>query len=454
MEIKDRVLAYKDEMLARLADLVSYDSVSEYNENDKVNPFGQTCTDVLNRALQYGKQDGFDAVNVDNMCGYIQTGSGDHIIGIMGHLDIVPCGEGWDSDPLKMIEKEGIIYGRGVSDDKGAVVASMYALKILKDMNVPMNKRIRLIMGINEEKGSRCLEHYVQKCGHVQYGFTPDGNFPGIYGEKGMCSATYHGVSDAIIDIHGGTVSNAVCFKVEAKVKKDNIDIDKLDQYFKRSPLSSYNIKESSDSLDILCVGKAAHASLPQLGVNAISYLMLGLKASGLKDNFVDYYCDTFADETNGLKAGAYCHDEYGELTVNTGVINKVNDEIVGTIDCRVPVKCDPNYVANKLKASSKYGVSVDIGSVVKSLFYDPNSPFIQALVSSYQQVTNDYDSKPEVIGGGTYAKEINNTIAFGCAFPGKDNYHIHDVNEKCPVDELLKQVEIYVVAIMKLLEL
>ena len=179
-DVKSLVEGYRDELVSRLGKLVSINSEQGPSLADA--PFGPGPRDVLKAALEMLKEDGVKTVNLDNYIGYGEVGEGDQLIGIVGHLDVVPAHmeDGWKTDPFHMVEKDGILYGRGVSDDKGAVVASMIALKVLKDMNVPLTKRIRLIMGTNEETGSKGLEYYVRKEGSPDYGFTPDGDFPCI----------------------------------------------------------------------------------------------------------------------------------------------------------------------------------------------------------------------------------------------------------------------------------
>ncbi|MBQ2505506.1 MAG: M20/M25/M40 family metallo-hydrolase, partial [Erysipelotrichaceae bacterium] len=163
----------------------------------------------------------------------------------------------WDSDPFTMIEKDGYVFGRGVSDDKGAAVASMYALKYLIDEGYKFKKRVRLILGCNEETGSACIRHYVEKHGHIDYGFTPDGGFPGIYAEKGMYGGSIVGHNTKIIDIRGGEASNVVCKKVSAVLPNGSFDVEKLKAYIYDNGLT-FDLEES-DVISITVYGKAAH---------------------------------------------------------------------------------------------------------------------------------------------------------------------------------------------------
>ncbi|SFG69706.1 succinyl-diaminopimelate desuccinylase [Lachnospiraceae bacterium C7] len=452
-EVKKRVQAYKDEMLTRLDKLVAINSVmGEAKENA---PFGEKPLEALNVALDMLKEDGFETANVDNYAGYAQMGQGDEVIGVIGHLDVVPAkkSDGWDTDPFTMVEKDGTLYGRGVSDDKGAVVASMIAMKVIKDMGIPVNKRVRLIMGTNEENGSKCLEHYVEKEGHVDYGFTPDGDFPAIYGEKGILQGGYVSKKTNIIDIEGGTVANAVPGKVTVKVSAGSYSSEKLDKFFKENKIP-YTVENNGDVDTIEVTGVAAHASTPTLGVNAISYLLVGLKNADFSDAFVDFYCTHFGLETNGAMMGADLKDEYGDLTLNCGVISMKDGVIEGTVDIRFPVTLSTKEVLDHMKDHMEdENGKVSFDTQVEPLFFAPDSALVSSLYEAYVDVTGDKENKPMVIGGGTYAKEINNTIAFGCAFPGYD-YRIHNTNEWVKIDELLLQAEIYVHGIIKLLSI
>ncbi len=453
MDVKTIVAGYRDELVQKLSELVAIDSTEGKPLPDA--PFGPGPRKVLETALDMMDKDGFKTVNLDNYAGYAEMGSGDQVIGIIGHLDIVPAQkeDGWDTDPFTCVEKDGVLYGRGVSDDKGAVAASMIAMKIVRDSGIEMNKRVRLIMGTNEESGSRCLKHYVEKEGHVDFGFTPDGEFPGVHGEKGMIGGVYRSRKTSILDIRGGTARNIVCGKCTAKVEKLTYSNKKLTDWFNNNSIS-FEIEPAEDGDVITVYGKAAHASLPHLGVNAISALMTGLKEAGLQDPFVDFYCSHFGMDYNGKGCHADLKDEYGELTWNNGVIAMKDGVITGSIDIRFPVTMTSKQVIKAMsdRLSDENGEIEILGSH-EPLFFPIDSPLVANLLEAYQEVTGDTEHKPMTMGGGTYAKGIRNTIAFGCAFPGVD-YRIHNTNEFCPVADLLLQTEIYVNAIIKLLEI
>ncbi|MCR4673100.1 MAG: Sapep family Mn(2+)-dependent dipeptidase, partial [Lachnospiraceae bacterium] len=199
----------QEAMLASLQRLVQYNS--ERGEAEEGFPFGRIPAQALAEALEMAGEMGFRTHNLDNYCGWAEMGEGEDIIGLVCHLDIVPAGNGWDTDPFTVTRKGDRVYGRGVSDDKGAAVASLYAMKELMDEGYPMNKRVRLLLGTNEETGSACMQYYAKHGEPLSCGFTPDGYFPGIYGEKGMCAMTVYSKNTRIISMEGGFVTNAVC---------------------------------------------------------------------------------------------------------------------------------------------------------------------------------------------------------------------------------------------------
>lgn len=444
--IKEFIANNQDAILKDLGTLVAHNSV--YSEDEA--PFGAANRAVLNDALAIFSRLGLKTKDLDGYCGYGEIGEGDKVIGILAHLDIVPAGDGWDSDPFKLTRRGDVVYGRGVSDDKGAVIASLYAIKYLMDSGYKFNSRVRLIVGCNEETGSRCIAHYVEKEGAIDMGFTPDANFPGIFAEKGILGGKIIAKSSAIEDIKGGTASNVVCKEVKARIKKV-FAIDELMAYFDRYDLE-YTIDYNDDTYDITLVGLAAHASTPDLGVNAINHLFNGLYESGLDDELVKYMHEKIGLDNHGSLIGCdVLKDEYSDLTMNLGVIGKVDDHIEISVDIRFPVTRSTDEVAKIVKNGLE---DKDIhfleGSRAKPLFFDLDDPMIKALKKAYVTVTGDDKSEMQAIGGGTYAKAMPNCIAFGCEFEGENN-HIHDANESLSLTSLSGQIEIFAQAIKNL---
>lgn len=415
-------------MIELLEKLVSFKTI---NCDDEL-PFGSENKKCLNYMLDLAKKDGFKVKNLDNYCGYIEIGEGKELIGIVAHLDVVPA----KNDEDFIMKRVGnTLYGRGVSDDKGAVCASYYALKELKNMK--LNKRVRLILGCNEETGSNCMKHYNEVEEPLTYGFTPDGDFPVINGEKGMIRGVFNGISTNIINIKGGIVSNAVSDYCMCELKEE-LNSNLLDNYFK-----SNNIKYKYENNKLEVFGKSAHASTPELGVNAINHLLTGLHYANYKDEFVDFFYKYFKCDMHGESLGIDFEDEYSRTTLNIGLISINNGIIEGTIDIRYPVTKTYNELLIKLPENIKFL------NHVEPLFYDKESNLVKTLLNTYNDIMHT-NLEPLVIGGGTYAKEMNNTVAFGCAFPDID-YHIHDEGEFVRIEELELQKELYKEAVIRL---
>ena len=452
MEIKEKISALEGEMLDKLARLVKYNSVLGQAEEGK--PFGEGPAAVLAEGLKIAEELGFRTVNLDNYCGYAEIGEGEEIIGIAGHLDIVPVGDGWETDPFIMTRVGDKVYGRGVTDDKGPVIASLYAMKLLQESGKPLNRRIRVIMGCNEETGSRCMAHYNEVEEPLTMGFTPDGNFPCIYGEKGHMGLRITSKQTKILDMHGGFVSNAVCHQCTTVIPAREVAKEALEKALSETALRSFTVTEEDGKITIFAEGLAAHASMPLLGINAAGGTMEALAAAGFKDDFVDFYNDRIGTACDGSGCGIKFEDAYGELTFNNGIVSMKDGVITCSIDIRVPVTVAKDEL---LKAVEPYLENekgrVEVLGIGEPLFFPKDSPLVHALYDAYTEITGDTDHEPMVIGGGTYAKALPGIIAFGPEMPDVD-YHIHNANEFLIVPEYLQSVEIYLKAIENMLEI
>ncbi len=445
MELKEKVLRVQPDVVKDLTTLVSYYSVFVPGENGT--PFGQANKDCLDKALEIAEGYGFKTKNVDDMCGYIEMGEGEDIVGVLAHLDVVPCSDTWATDPTVLTHIGDKYYGRGSTDDKGAAVCTLHAMRIIRELGIPMNKRVRLILGCNEENGSNGIKHYVESGEEiVSCGFTPDGYFPLIYGEKGICSADFIGKSEKILDIKGGTVSNAVPAKCVFTLAPDCVDKEKVMAY-----LAEKGMGASFDGDVLTVTGVAAHAMSPQLGKNAISHGMEALYVGGIDDSFVNAYHEKVGLTYNGEKLGVDFVDEYSNLTLNIGVASMTDGVIKCTIDIRFPVTLTCEKVADTLTANGEGYVKVK-GTHVP-LFFSLDDPQIKAMLEAYYKVKGDNSEKPLVIGGGTYAKAMPNIVAFGCEDMDVDS-HIHDDNEFVSEESLRFQTEAYAEAIINLLKI
>ena len=450
MNMKEQIHALSDEMIANLGRLVAIDSQLGTPEEGK--PFGEGPAKALEEGLKIAEELGFETVNLDNYCGYAQMGEGEEIVGIAGHLDIVPVGGDWTYDPFQLTREGDHVYGRGTTDDKGPVLEALYAMKLLRDSGVKLNKRVRLIMGCNEETGSKCMEHYNEVAEELSCGFTPDANFPCIHGEKGHMSMTAYSKNTKIISMNGGFVSNAVCDTCTTVIQTEAGLKEKLEATLAETKLQQYRVTEENGQITIFAKGVPAHASMPELGVNAAGVTFECMEKAGFEDDFVEFYNSHIGTACDGSGIGLKCADEFGELTFCNGIVKKEDGVISATIDIRFPVTYSVEDMLKMCegKLEDENG-RIEIHTTTKPLFFPKESPLVEALYKAYTDVTGDTENKPLVIGGGTYAKSLKNIIAFGSEKPGVD-YRIHGADEYTLVSEVEEAVQIYMEAIKNLL--
>lgn len=437
IDFKELVNKYKDESLNTLKEVLRIDTVlDEYKENDEA-PFGKGNLECLNYFLNKAKEDNFETLNVDNYACHIDLGDKGDLIGVLGHLDVVPTVGNWDNNPFDPTIKDGKIIARGTLDDKGPVVACYYALKILKDLNIEMKNKIRLILGCDEESGSRCMQRYFSKVEKPDYGFSPDADFPVIYGEKGIMTLDLQGDINLenIVKIKCGERYNIVC---DYALCEFNV----LDTTLFENFLKENNIKGEYNNNTVIIHGKSAHAMNPSLGENAINSLMKFINIHSPND-LSKLITETF--DTDGTKLDINFKDEQmGELTINLGICNYENNKILVGYNLRLP----KDELVNKIIKSFESRTNLDIThDYSKAHYVDPNSKFVKNLMNIYQECTGDKESKPFTIGGGTYARMIENAVAFGPHFSHREDV-VHQPNEYIFIEDFYLWIEIYAKAL------
>lgn len=452
MDIKQRVNQEVPEIIENMKALVSYPSIMGKAEDGA--PFGKPVRECLDKALEIMDGYGFETHNLDGYAGYAQVGKGDKVVGMVGHLDVVPVSDGWSSDPFELIVTEDKLIGRGSTDDKGPVCCAMAALKIVNEIIEDYPARIRLVFGCNEESGSLGLMHYVKEEGSFDYGFTPDGDFPGINGEKGFLLADGFVPTENILSVKAGSAHNVVPGLTTIKVNNDTFDIDLFKQTLTNNNTKCEVIVEDITTIKVF--GVMAHASTPDLGNNSILQAFNALYEAGFKDPSVEFFHEKFKVTNHGEHIGLDLSDEFGPLTLNVGMMDQKDQTIHFVIDIRFPVTMHVKDIEEKLVSNieSFHNAKCNVVESEEPLFYEPDCELVQSLYQSYVEVTGDTEHKPMVIGGGTYAKAIDNTIAFGAEFPNDPDIHMHGDDEFMPIENVAKQTEIYVKALLNLLKL
>ncbi len=421
MDIKDQKLI--DSIMGALSIVgVAYDEVTDEC------PYGVGPARTLEYVLDLCEELGIRTVNLDGKIAWAEIGEGDEIVGILGHLDVVPIGEGWTHNPAGEIVGDEI-YGRGVIDDKGPVIAAIYAMKEIQDSGMKLGRRIRLILGQCEEAGDWVdINYYVETQQLPVFGFTPDANFPAIYGEKWIIHYELTApLDEAIVSIEGGTAANVIPSKCKAVL---------------------------ADGEEVTAEGKSGHASMPETGVNAISLLMEKLYDKGVRTKLTDFFKEHVGTDIHGERMGCHFVDEQsGELTLNVGTIRTTEDAVKIIIDIRNPVTYSIDQVTEVIeKAAKEYGISVELKNSERSVYMDKNGRVIQTMLGAYQEMTGDM-SDPIVIGGGTYARAMDGIVAFGPMLPGRECTE-HMPDEHLPMADLILCRDIYKKALEKLVNL
>lgn len=460
----------KDRQVETLQELISIKSVAEgpvMTKTGEVYPFGKGVQDAFAYTLKIGEELGFEVANADNYGGHIEFGSGEEVVGILAHLDVVPEGDGWNFEPYSGAIVDNYMYGRGTTDDKGPLVSILFAMKALKDAGYTPSRRIRLILGLDEETNCDGMTYYFDKLGKPDFGFTPDGEFPAINGEKGIMffelakripKTSQNGLS--LRSIKGGQAPNMVADSARAVLRADDMEaydhIKDLAAEFRSLRHYKVNTKGIGKSLEITVEGVSAHGASPEAGLNAISIMMEFLGelnfVSDEVNDFIDFYNQYIGFELTGEKLGCgLCDTVSGGLILNVGKIEYKKEAITLTLNVRYPVTHTGEMVYEAIMPLvNKYNLGVIKLKDKKPVFIDAESPLINVLMDVYKKHTEDYESKPIVMGGGTYARMCPNTVAFGALFPG-DNDVMHQANECISLDRLILATKIYTEAIYKL---
>ncbi|NLK07183.1 MAG: dipeptidase PepV [Firmicutes bacterium] len=462
---------HKDEIIKSTKELVSIPSVE--GDPEPGMPMGEPVNRSLEYTLELCDKLGFRTKNIDGYAGYAEWGSGEEMVGILGHLDVVPAGEGWTKPPFDLTIEDGKAYGRGTSDNKGPTISAIYALKAVKDAGITLKRRVRLIFGTNEESGWRGINYYKLHEEAPTMAFVPDASYPVINVEKGIihvelthsakANADPGGKQLQVLELAGGHRANMVPRIATCKLAGPKKALDEaagLFQALAAEPLPKVDTIVEGDTLTVTIEGLAGHGSTPDAGVNAVSYLIQGLhnaaQAGFIFDQeavtqIVAFLTKYVGLETNGSSLGINYEDDLsGTLTLNVGTLSYKDGKVKMAFDIRYPVtKNVPDIVDPIKKASNEYGLTLTPGHANEPLHVPEDSFLVQQLLKVYEKHTGE-KAKPLSIGGGTYARAFDNAVAFGATMPGQQR-NVHREDEFATIDELVQNTAIFADAIVLL---
>lgn len=447
--------ANKDAVLRDIKTLVAINSVEAAALPGK--PFGEGVDKALCAALSMAQNMGLCAHNLDGYFGYADlAGESETQIAAITHLDVVPQGNGWTSDPFCMQRREGYIIGRGVADDKGPAVLTLYAAKFLKESGETLPYTLRLLFGTNEETGMEGLTYYQSKFADPAFCFTPDGSFPVCYGEKGIYSGQFYSqkLSGNLVDFSGGIASNVIPDRAFALVKADAATLQNTE---------NITVTTENGLARIAAVGIGGHAAHPAGTVNAIglvvNYLLDHALCSAEETEYLTLLRDVFAS-TDGSTLGIAANDGvFDPLTCIGGIIEMKDGVLSQDINIRFPTDTNAAKLTAALseKASRANATFAPAPRACEPFYIDPKLPVIQTLIDTYNEVTGKQE-KPFTMGGGTYARHFQSAVSFGME---EENEPVpawvgpmHGADEGVAEELLWRSLKIYILAILRLMQL
>ena len=453
--------ARKQELIQELQQLIQIESIKDEINFSDIKPFGTGPKAALDFMLQKGEAQGMLTKNIDNMAGHIEMGQGEDIVGVLCHVDVVPAGDlaSWTYPPFQGHVADGKLFGRGAIDDKGPTMAAWLAMKLIHDANIPLTKRVRMIIGTDEESGFQCVTRYFEKEEMPTIGFAPDADFPLINAEKGIAHLIFtskekRASAEQLVTFYAGKRINMVPDEATATLKFADININENFQKYLTENDVEGAITEAENGIIIVVKGKSAHAMEPEKGRNAAVYLAKFLQSvvtTEQSKSFVDFTVKLFDDDHFGTALQFHFEDAMsGPTTLNPGVVvfNESGASIEVSMRYSVTYPFEEKITTAQMLLQQE-AFTLDVVSNSKPHYVSENDELIQTLLQVYRKYSNDF-SKPLSTGGGTYARVMKKGVAFGMLFPGEADV-AHQANEFVDIENLLKATAIYAEAIVKL---
>ena len=439
LDNKNLIIETTKELLRIPSVLTEFDPESEF-------PFGEEINNSLHFMLDLAHKDGFVTKNVKNYAAHIEFGKGKEIVGVLCHLDVVPEGDNWTNPPFSPIIKDGKIYARGSDDDKGPTMAAYFAVRFLKELGIEPNKRIRVILGTDEETGWRGINEYFKTEEMPTVGFAPDASFPLIYAEKGIYTFDINGSTkdESLLTFNAGDRYNVVPDYAECTLSVD------LKEDFKK--FLSFNGFHGEVNKDKYIVhGKRAHAMQPNLGINA-AFILADFLNEHIDNEFTKFITKYLSFDHLGEKLKIDHNDkEMKEFTINPAIYEYDNKEFRIGINCRYPKGWDKEKAYIKIEnVAKKHGFKYNMISDNPVHYVDKNDPLVKTLHAAYIKHTGDTETPLMTIGGGTYSRALTKAVAFGASMPGRKDV-AHQVDEHVFIEDILKATAIYMDALYEL---
>ena len=464
--LNELIDSYQEDLIADLERLIRIPSVLDPSTAAKNAPFGKDVRDVLDEVISISEKLGFEVKDYDGYAASVRLGNNGKEVGMLSHADVVPVDENWVTPPFEPVIKDGKMYGRGTVDDKGPMLAALYAMKAVKESGLPMDGWINHIIGCNEETGHECIKYYLTKEKCPDMGFSPDGMFPVIHGEKGILRyainetiAQPEGTKLVVEKVAGGTVVNAVPNVAKIWLKGDAETISYVETEFEKFEAENGKEIEKIDDTTLLLTfkGVSAHAMQPWLGKNAILPMIAFIKdLEGLAPDVKHLFTSLdalYADGWEGKDMGIACEDQLsGKLSMNFGIFSMEENEVELKVDVRAPIHINLEMIWNTTNINcQKYGFHPVYWQMRPPLYVPKEAPLVVKLNDVYNEMMND-NVEPITIGGGTYCRDVTNFVSFGPVFPYEPEL-AHEANEYIGMKELMMSAKLYAQALYALVK-
>jgi len=431
VKVNMNFLSYKEDLIRSLIDILSIPSFNS-EATDKY-PFGINIDKALKKALDISSSLGLKPVYENGYYGFADYGNGKDLLGIIGHIDVVPFGDldKWVLSPLMPGIMDGKLIGRGTMDDKGPLIICLYAFKSLIDEGFIPSKRIRFIFGTDEERSWLGIKKYADQEEIPTLGFTPDSAFPLVYAEKGLFQFQLSSKCKNNIKLSGGSAVNSVPSSARIVMKGENTNLE--------NSLIELGYEYSIQGNEITVLGKASHAAIPETGINAINRACRALYKSNIHTGLVDFIAEQYDENCVVYNPMKNIKDaESGYLSTNIGIINIDEDNESVLIDIRQPVTIPFREIEEQIiENADKYDLNYERKHYLAPLYVDRNSELVSKLHNSFNKVTG-LNLPPQSCGGGTYARAFENCVAYGPGMP-----HMEDVGHKPNEYITLKDIEL-----------
>ena len=449
-KLHDLIESYRDEFVKTLQEWIRIPSIKDAPAEGA--PFGKEIGRMMDLAVETGRRMGFAARTFDGYACDLTLGEAEEKIAVLGHLDVVPVGDGWTRPPFEGVQEGRRVYGRGTEDDKGPCIAALYAMRAIRESGIPLKKRgIRMILGCSEETEWKDMAYYKAHTEMPEMGFSPDASFPVINTEKGLLHLELRFENPRsglqVLEMTAGDRVNVIPGFCTALIAGGEELAEKVRAWGEKTglPVSAETVERG---VQVTTEGIPGHSANPEGRRNAIGMMVCLMKELGAEGG-LRTLAEAVGMEHDGKGLGCACSDEVsGALTCNMGILRLTEGEWTATLDFRCPMTADPQKIRETAEAHLP-GIAVEVTELKPAHHVPAEGELVTELLAAYEEESG-LKGETIAIGGGTYAKALKQGVAFGVLFPDETEL-AHQADESIHLDSLMKAARIYANALIRL---